>query len=225
MTAVHLRSAPAEPEPAIRFQVELPDNAGTTRRGIGFELSPDGRHLVVATGGELWLRPLAAVSFRRIEGIEDATYPFWSPDGEWIGFFANGQLQKVARDGGRPQKICDAPDGRGAAWAPDDSIVFSARYGAGGLWRVSAQSGQPVVVVEHPADAPSEYQRYPMMLPDGRSFLFQRLAPSPESPGSTSRRSTAAGPSACSRATTRRAMPRRPPAARAATSSTGGRGR
>jgi eukaryotic-like serine/threonine-protein kinase len=181
--AVHRRSAPVAPGPVIRFQVQLPDAAGSTRRGIGFELSPDGRHLVVATGGELWLRPLDAVSFRRLEGIEDATYPFWSPDGAWIGFFASGQLQKVPRDGGRPQVICDAPAGRGAAWAPDGDIVFSTRYGSGGLWRVSAQGGQPVVAVEHPADAPSEYQRYPQMLPDGRSFLFQRLAPSPDVAG------------------------------------------
>jgi Tol biopolymer transport system component len=183
VAAVHRRDAPVSPGPIIRFQVELPDAAGSTRRGIGFELSPDGRHLVVATGGELWLRPLDAVSFRRLEGIEDATYPFWSPDGAWIGFFASGRLQKVARDGGRPQTICDAPAGRGAAWAPDGDIVFSTRYGSGGLWRVSAQGGQPVVAVEHPADAPSEYLRYPQMLPDGRSFLFQRLAPSPDVAG------------------------------------------
>jgi Tol biopolymer transport system component len=181
--ALHRRSAPVAPGPVIRFQVQLPDAAGSTRRGIGFELSPDGRHLVVATGGELWLRPIDAVSFRRLEGIEDATYPFWSPDGAWIGFFASGQLQKVPRDGGRPHVICDAPGGRGAAWAPDGDIVFSTRYGSGGLRRVSAQGGQPVVVVEHPGDAPSEYQRYPQMLPDGRSFLFQRLAPSPDVAG------------------------------------------
>jgi eukaryotic-like serine/threonine-protein kinase len=183
VTILQPRSASLEAERVIRFEVGLPESASTTLRGSGFELSPDGQALAVAGAGELWVRPFDALSFRRIEGVTDATYPFWSPDGTWLGFFADGLLQKVSRTGGQPQKICEAPDGRGASWGPDGSIVFSAHYGNGGLWQVSAQGGKPHRVTELPAEAVNDYQRYPQFLPDGRSFLFQRLAPSPSLAG------------------------------------------
>ena len=56
---------------------------------------------------------------------EDATYPFWSPDSRYIGFFAQGKLKKIAASGGPSQSLCDAPDGRGGTWNRDDVIVFS----------------------------------------------------------------------------------------------------
>jgi serine/threonine protein kinase len=183
MAVGQFRPVSREPDRAIRFHVETSASSSQTRRGRGFELSPDGRFLAIVSAGELWVRPLDSVSARRSGGIDGATYPFWSPDSAWIGFFADGQLRKVARDGGTVQAICDAPDGRGAAWGPDNVIVFSAALGSGGLSRVSAQGGKPTAVTQLPSGETNRYHRYPQFLPDGRSFLFQFLTSSPEAAG------------------------------------------
>ncbi len=186
LLAVGQTRAPRSAAPRLlRFQIAPPASSNTSRRGSGFELSADGRYFAIASAGELWVRALDAVAFRRLEGIAEATYPFWSPDGAWIGFFADNQLKKVARDGGPAQKISDAPEGRGAAWGADGVIVFSAGVGGGGggLSRVSAQGGQPAALTHLPAGGVNQYHRYPQFLPGGRSFLFQFLSPSPEVAG------------------------------------------
>jgi len=180
---VALRTPRAEPAQAIRFDIARPESTSPTNRGRFFELSPDGRFLVIVEAGEIWVRPLDALSAHRLEGIEDATYPFWSPDGAWIGFFAEGELRKVAREGGGAQKICAAPDGRGATWSPSGVILFSDRFGNRGLSRVSAQGGPLTPVTHLAAEAINDAHRYPQFLPDGRSFLFLYLAPSPEVSG------------------------------------------
>ncbi len=174
------RRAPrAEPAQTIRFDVAPPESSSPTNRGSYFDLSPDGRFLLMAEAGQLWIRPLDSPNARRLEGIEDASYPFWSPDSAWIGFFAGGELRKVARDGGRAQRVCAAPDGRGATWSPEGVILFSDRFGNRGLSRVSAQGGPPAEATHIAADAVNDAHRYPQFLPDGRSFLFLHLSPSP----------------------------------------------
>jgi len=181
--AILLRSPRAELAPALRLEVMPPETSSPTNRGGYFELSPDGRFLAMVEDGELWVRPLDAIAPRRIEGIEDASYPFWSPDGAWIGFFEGGELRKVSRAGGRAQKICTAPDGRGATWSPEGVIVFSDHFGDNGLSRVSARGGTPAAVTQTADQAGNEVHRYPQFLPGGRSFLFLDLAPSPELSG------------------------------------------
>jgi Tol biopolymer transport system component len=182
--AVGRSAAPHEaPARTMRFEIARPESSSPVNRDRFFELSPDGRFLAIVEGGELWVRPLDALAARRIAGIEDATYPFWSPDGAWVGFFAGGELRKVARDGGRAQKICAAPGGRGASWSPNGTIVFSDRWGNPGLWRVGAQGGQPAAVTRVPDGALNDFHRYPQFLPDGESFLFLYLTPSPEREG------------------------------------------
>jgi serine/threonine protein kinase len=177
------RAPSAEPQRVLRFDLAPPASSTPTRRSSSFQLSPDGRFLAMAAEGELWVRPLDAVAARRLEGIENATYPFWSPDGEWLGYFADRKLMKVARDGGRPQKVCDAPESRGGTWGTDGVIVFSDRWGRLGLSRVSAQGGAPAPLT-HIADGESkEYHRYPQFLPGGKSVLFQVLSPTPELAG------------------------------------------
>jgi Tol biopolymer transport system component len=183
LALARLRSPRSEPARALRLEVTPPETSSPTNRGGYFELSPDGRFLAMVEDGELWVRPLDAAAARRIEGIEDASYPFWSPDGAWIGFFEGGELRKVARDGGRAQKICAAPGGRGATWSPEGVIVFSDHYGDDGLSRVSAQGGTPTAVTRTAGHAGIEVHRYPQFLPDGKSFLFLDLAPSPELSG------------------------------------------
>jgi Tol biopolymer transport system component len=134
-----------------------------------------------ATG--IWVRSLDAVAAQQIARIEGATYPFWSPDGAWIGFFAEGQLRKIPREGGAAQKICDAAEARGATWSPNGLIVFSQNQGLDGLSRVSAQGGTPAPLTRPLGKETRQYHRYPQFLSDGRTFIFQVLAASPELAG------------------------------------------
>ena len=97
--------------------------------------------------------------------------PFFSPDAEWVGFFAYGKLKKVARSGGAPVSLADAPLGRGADWGPDDVILFTAAPGTG-LWRVSANGGTPEMVTNLDLDVRERTHRLADITPDGRSAFF-----------------------------------------------------
>jgi Tol biopolymer transport system component len=178
-----LRSPPAAAAREVRFQIAPPSELSPTRRGSSFELSPDGRYLVMSNATGIWVRALDAVASQRIAQVEGPTYPFWSPDGAWIGFFAEGQLRKIPREGGAAQKICDAAEGRGATWSPDGVIVFSQNQGADGLSRVSAQGGTPSPLTRPAATEIQQYHRYPQFLPDGRTFIFQVLTATPDLAG------------------------------------------
>jgi serine/threonine-protein kinase len=140
-------------------------------------LSPDGQLLVYAaaqrgsTTPRLFLRPIDQFIVRPIEGTESARAPFFSPDGRWIGFFANGTLQKVSVSGGLPVKICDTsllfPS---ASWGPDDTIIFS--HLTFGLYKVSASGGTPEPLTI-PNAAKGEFRHHtPQILPGGRDVLF-----------------------------------------------------
>ena len=182
-TSLLLRAPRAEVAREVRFQLTPPSELSPTRRGSGFELSPDGRYLVMSNATGIWVRALDAVESLQIARVEGPTYPFWSPDGAWIGFFAEGQLRKIPRAGGAAQKICDAVEGRGGAWSPDGVIVFSQKQGVDGLSRVGAQGGTPAPLTRPASKEVQEYHRYPQFLPDGRSYLFQILTASSERAG------------------------------------------
>ena len=97
---------------------------------------------------QLWLRAMDALQAQPMPFTEDATYPFWSPDSRYIGFFAQGKLKKIAAGGGPAQSLCDAPNGRGGSWNRDDVIVFSPAYNGIPIQKVSAAGGVPMDVTE-----------------------------------------------------------------------------
>jgi Tol biopolymer transport system component len=139
-------------------------------------VSPDGRTLAfvpMPIGGRalLWVRDLASPAPRQLAGTEGATFPFWSPDGRTIAFFADGQLKSIAVAGGAPHTICAAPDGRGGAWSPEGVIVFTPQLD-GPLFRVDANGGQPVAATKLDDSRQEVSHRLPSFLPDGRRFLF-----------------------------------------------------
>ena len=139
-------------------------------------ISPDGTQLVFAalsSDGKqmLWLRPLEAASSQSIPGTEDASYPFWSPDSRFIGFFAEGKLKTIEAAGGPAQVLCDAPDGRSGSWNREGIIVFAPTFN-GPLYRVSTEGGTPVQVTELDASQQEVSHRWSQFLPDGRHLLF-----------------------------------------------------
>ncbi len=139
-----------------------------------FALSPDGEWLLFEgqrVEGEtiLYLRRLDSPDVRSLDGTEGVTYPFWSPDSRFIGFFADGKLKKIDISGGSSFTIADAPGGRGGTWNRDGVIVFAPNI-FGPLHRVSAGGG-PVSAITR-VNAERRTHRWPCFLPDGRRFLF-----------------------------------------------------
>jgi len=137
--------------------------------------SPDGKRIafVASRAGKtsLWVRSLDRMDALELPGTSGAFFPFWSPDGNFIGFFANGKLWRMDANGGPPAAICDAPNGRGATWGPGDVILFAPQIGSP-ILRVSASGGKPVAVTETPSG--TESRRWPFFLPDGKHFVYLR---------------------------------------------------
>jgi serine/threonine protein kinase/Tol biopolymer transport system component len=164
-----------QPQPLMRFTVAPPENA-TQFAEAGLSISPDGGTLAFTASPApdkprvLWVRPLDSLTAQQIPGTEGARLPFWSPDGQYIGFFDHLKLEKVAISGGPPQVLCTSLEGWGGTWDRDGVILFSMGWG---LYRVPATGGAPTPVGAPDKAAP--YFRYPQFLPDGRHFLFMHL--------------------------------------------------
>jgi hypothetical protein len=104
----------------VRFAVTAPEGKTLLTDVTAAAISPDGRRLVFtlreAVGTiRLWVRPLNSLAARPLAGTEGATLPFWSPDSRFVAYFAEGKLRKIAVDGGSPEVICNAADGRGGS--------------------------------------------------------------------------------------------------------------
>lgn len=141
-------------------------------------ISPDGRMLAIAAYSAeannylLWTHEIGGRRTNSLDQTGGASYPFWSPDGKFIGFFADGKLKKVEASGGPPQVLCDAPNGRGGTWNKDGVIVFSPNAASTGLFRVSASGGSPVAITKLSASRFETSHRWPVFLPDGKHFLY-----------------------------------------------------
>ncbi|HXO36105.1 MAG TPA: protein kinase [Candidatus Acidoferrales bacterium] len=163
---------------SLRSSILPPENTtfvgGVAASGHAF--SPDGTRLafsVQSVEGKsgLWVRPLNSLSALQLAGGENGALPFWSPDGQWIGFFAEGKLKKIPASGGTAQVICDAPIGRGGTWSAQGVIVFAPTIG-GPLYRVSANGGVPTPATQMDASTGETTHRWPDFLPDGVHFLY-----------------------------------------------------
>jgi Tol biopolymer transport system component len=141
-----------------------------------FALSPDGRSLVLAAAAPgatstLWLRPINDATARMLPGSEDAQYPFWSPDGDWIAFFSQGKLKKMRSSGGPVQVILEGVvDPRGGSWGRDNTILIG--NGTSAIVRTPSSAGVSVSVTHLDASREEAAHRWPVWLPDGRHFLF-----------------------------------------------------
>ncbi len=163
----HFREAPP-PEPRnVRFQIPPPEKSSIDY----FKLSPDGRLLAFTTGRRLWIRSLDTLQALALPGTEGAYRMFWSPDSQFIAFFAQGKLKKIAASGGPVQILCNAPEGYGGTWNRDGVIVLPLSL-TSGLFQVSAGGGDPVPLAQTSASTPVVQARFPEFLPDGRHFLY-----------------------------------------------------
>ena len=160
------------PRPITRFALTLPQNEALTSLLLSsVAISPDGTHLAYVANNQLYLRAIEELETNPIPGTEDARGPFFSPDGQWLGFFADDKLKKVSIRAGSAQTLCDAPNPPGASWGPDNTIVFG--RGGEGIWQVSAAGGTPQVVIR---PDPEQIEIYggspPELLPGGKAMLF-----------------------------------------------------
>jgi eukaryotic-like serine/threonine-protein kinase len=162
-----------KPVRTVRTSIELPPNWRIDDFRNGLALSPDGRTLLFTAQSQgketIWIRDLDKLAAQPLPGIENAWYPFWSPDSKFVGFFQENKLKKIDLSGGPSETICDAPDGRGGAWNQDGTIVFSPSP-FGPLQKVSAAGGTPVPVTTAPKSDVTH--RFPYFLPDGRHFIY-----------------------------------------------------
>ena len=166
----------------LHATIEQPDAVDFTPiMGGAPVLSPDGEQIAFGTlkkgvtfrGSEstIYLLRLATGESTPLAGTQGAAFPFWSPDGKYLGFFADGKLKKIPAAGGPAQPLCDAPDGRGGSWNEQGTIIFAPRI-AGPLQSVSDGGGTPVEVTRADKDDAQFTDRNPYFLPDGKHFLY-----------------------------------------------------
>ncbi|MGH9175341.1 MAG: protein kinase domain-containing protein, partial [Vicinamibacterales bacterium] len=173
---VWLMTRPSSEEPLVqRLNVALAP--GTRLEDVleagrqTLALSRDGTRLAFVTRGaggrkQIYVRNLGSLDVEPVVGTEGGDMPFFSPDGAWIGFAADGRLLRVPSAGGQPIVICDAPEPRGASWGEDGTIVFAPGVFAG-LSRVPASGGTPVTLTTlHPNT--EQGHRWPLLLQGGR---------------------------------------------------------
>ena len=107
-----------------------------------------------------------------VAGSQGASAPFFSHDGEWVGFFAGDALQKVTLHGGAPLRIRDAPSLLSASWGQDGTIVFATAFAGDGLWRVTADGGVPEQLTKPDIAKGELHHAYPQVLADGKHIIF-----------------------------------------------------
>jgi len=166
----------------VRFEVAPPGKglfgslSGVTGRISGASISPDGTRLAfIATDASgrtsLWVRPLESNVARSMPDTDDASMPFWSPDGRAVGFFAGSKLKSVDAVAGAVRVIAEAGLGRGASWGSGGVIVFS-RGNPSQLARVSSDGGVVTPLLTENDGADIRQPVWPQFLPDGRHFLY-----------------------------------------------------
>ena len=175
---------PAPPRPLMHLNVEIaPDTplarvAVTSLGGNMLALSPDGARLALTLRGadgkvRLHTRLLNQSQVTPLAGTENAYAPFFSPAGDWIAFFAEGKLKKIAVEGGAAVTLCDAPRGSGASWG-DDGNIIAALNNTGVLSRVPSGGGTPVPVTK--LNSGEVTHRWPQVLPGSQAVLFTAAA-------------------------------------------------
>jgi len=162
--------------PEARFSIALAaDHTLSNLEVPSLALAPDGSRLVFVGGSpsQLYVRNINETVAKPIAGTDGAGWPFFSPDGNWVAFFAGNTLRKIALDGGEAVTVCSncAGNPRGGAWSDDGTIAFAPVPGSA-LFRIDAAGGQPKPLTILDAKAGEGAHRSPDFLPGGKAVLF-----------------------------------------------------
>jgi len=167
--------APATAARVARLSIAVPDGDVTSLNMAPVAVSPDGSATVYVASRDnkvqLFLRVLAEPEARALPGTDNARSPFFSPDGQWIGFFAQGKLKKITVGGAALQDVADAPDARGGTWGADDTIYF-APTNVSSIWKAPAGGGGGTEFIPLDRTKGEVSLRWPQLLPGDQSMLF-----------------------------------------------------
>jgi serine/threonine protein kinase/Tol biopolymer transport system component len=179
-------SAPAVAQSIVRLVIVPPPHEPLILDRPAIAISQDGRMVAYVAGRgdsqRIYLREIDQFKETPIPGAEGGFAPFFSPDGQWLGFFADRRLKKVLLSGGQPISIADVADigvssSGTASWETPDTIFFTPDVSSG-IWRVSASGGAPTPVTTL---ADNEIVHYwPQLLPGGNALLFSALSSVPD---------------------------------------------
>ncbi len=182
VTAWTLWPRPGEPPTVLRLSSELGADAGLLlNQGPAVALSPDGKTLafVASKDGnektQIYVRRLDQLQASILAGTDGARDPFFSPEGQWIAFFADNKLKKISVNGGAAVTLCNVENDRVGTWADDGTIVF-APASRGGLFRVSQTGGTPEPLTKLDSASRELSHRWPQVLPGGRAVMFTASA-------------------------------------------------
>ncbi len=174
LTASALWSRPAAVQKtAVRFTIPLPSG----QEIISYPaITRDGQTVAyVAQQGtddaQLYLRDLNSFEPRAVAGSSGARQPFFSPDGKWVAFFAQGSCKKLRSAGGTPVRLAEASYPFGGTWNDDNTIIYTVSLGSG-LMRIPASGGMPESLTKPDGAAQGYAHVFPQALPGGRSVLF-----------------------------------------------------
>ena len=161
------------PTKRMQFALAVPDEMSISHMA----LSRDGSMLVFVSPEEssalpmLYVQRIGSSNVTLLPGTQGASYPFWSPDGAYVAFFANGKLQKMAVAGGTPQVLATALAGRGGSWGSKGVIIFAADSSSP-LDRINADGTDMTPVTHGIRTKEDQSHRWPLFLADGDHFLF-----------------------------------------------------
>jgi len=154
------------------------ENATPSRAPGLVALCPDGSCVVYRGSrdglGLLFWRPFDRLTSTPLPGTERGHGPFFSPDGQWLAFFADDRLKKIEIDRPAVQVVCPAPQGGSGSWGGDGTILFAPAQG-GPIFRVSASGGEPQALTRLDRGAGETSHRWPVALPDGRTLLYESV--------------------------------------------------
>jgi DNA-binding winged helix-turn-helix (wHTH) protein/Tol biopolymer transport system component len=182
--------APRVDLPVARFLASPPEGTTFAANPVDPQpaVSPDGRQIVtvamaVDATRRLWVRALDSPAFRLLSGTEGACCPFWSPDSNVIGFFADGRLKKIRESGGPVQTLSTVSGGgTWGTWSPQGVLLFAPNL-ASGLYTVPSSGGQPVPLTTLDPSRHESSHRFPYFLPDGSHYNYLVRSSRPEHQG------------------------------------------
>jgi serine/threonine protein kinase len=166
---------PRKTPPMSRMEFAIPVPGEVSHLAI----SPDGKMLAFVSPDDksgasmLFIQMIGTPAATELAGTEGASYPFWSPDDAFLGFFANGKLQKIAATGGSPQMLARVTFARGGSWSRKNVIIYSPDPG-GGVWRINADGSNAAPLTDKQLEhgRGEDSHRWPVFLPDGNHFLY-----------------------------------------------------